>query len=66
VEFIPIKHLKSTGGGVGRSLEDWERALLQKVLSFATGAAPRAGGAVGGSGSTYFERNGFVISPQRR
>ena len=38
VEFIPIKHLKSSNSASGRSLEDWERAVLEKVLSYATGA----------------------------
>eukprot|EP01035_Chromulina_nebulosa_P037426 gene37426-50511_t len=62
VEFIPIKHLKSSSSASGRSLEDWERTLLEKVLSYATEAAA----ITDEGGTSYFQRSGFTISPQRK
>ena len=72
VEFIPIKHLKSGGES---TLEEWEKALLQRVLAFSTATATNSRPVNVNSdqtntsvGSTcwYFERNGYSISPQRK
>ena len=73
VEFVPIKHLKSGGDS---ALQEWEKALLQRVLAYSTATATHARPVnVGltadqsesvGSACWYFERNGFPISAQRK
>lgn len=67
VELIPIKHLKS---GSEASIEEWEKLLLARVISYSASlpelAATTTEDDATPISSSSYSRNGHIITPERQ